>query len=312
MIAYIKTDDSFTAYIESRLYTIFPTDAEWDEAIECAQKAQWGDFIHLADRAEQVRAFSGGKLEVRDGAVYFQGKLLHNALTQRILRMKAEGFSIDPLIKFAENLYQNPSHASVEQLYTFLEANDQPITEDGCFMAYKRVDKNYMDVYSRTIRNSIGAVIKMDRNQVVDDPTQTCSSGLHVASLAYLRHYSGDRLLAVKVNPRDVVSVPTDYENSKMRVCQYEVVAELSMELIATNKPAWTKTVAQQPQLRKVWRIMFEAPDSTRMYWDSSGWTDDSPNAETYPTRQDALSALKAEGMSGDAIIEETEIYDES
>jgi len=29
----------------------------------------------------------------------------------------------------------------------------------------------------------------------------------------------------VKVNPKDVVSVPVDYNNTKMRVCRYEVIS---------------------------------------------------------------------------------------
>jgi len=31
----------------------------------------------------------------------------------------------------------------------------------------------------------------------------------------------------VKVNPKDVVSVPYDYNYSKMRVCEYEVLREV-------------------------------------------------------------------------------------
>ena len=30
-----------------------------------------------------------------------------------------------------------------------------------------------------------------------------------------------------KINPRDVVSVPSDYDNAKMRDCRYEVIGEL-------------------------------------------------------------------------------------
>jgi hypothetical protein len=65
----------------------------------------------------------------------------------------------------------------------------------------------------------------MDRSKVDDDPNNTCSKGLHVASLPYLQHYPGSVTVLVKVNPANVVSIPTDYNNSKMRVCEYEVFA---------------------------------------------------------------------------------------
>ena len=40
----------------------------------------------------------------------------------------------------------------------------------------------------------------------------------------------GNRLLAVKINPRDVVAIPTDYNNSKGRACQYHILKELDWD----------------------------------------------------------------------------------
>lgn len=310
MTAYIKSDESFTAFIDGRVYTVYSTDDCWNMILDLARKGQWQLVKAEADRIERLRKFVHGKLDVRDGAVFYNGRLLDNALTKRILRMRAEGFSIDPLVKFVENLYQNPSAHSVEQLYQFLEANDQPITEDGCFMAYKRVRNDYLDVYSSSISNHVGAVVEMKRNQVNDDPEQTCSFGLHVASLPYLKHYSGERLMAVKVNPRDVVSVPTDYENSKMRVCRYEVVAELDMELVEQDRPAWDKTVVRTPI--KKWRICTEMPDDSWMYWDGCGWTECSGDAELFDSYNDALDKRMTEHMDPVKIeIESVEVDDE-
>jgi hypothetical protein len=100
-----------------------------------------------------------------------------------------------------------------------------PITEDGRFLAYKWVRSNYFDCHTGTFNNSVGKVCKMPRNKVNDDRTQTCSDGLHVCTHAYTKF--GERLMVVAVNPRDVVSVPNDYDNAKMRVCEYEVMYEV-------------------------------------------------------------------------------------
>ena len=35
--------------------------------------------------------------------------------------------------------------------------------------------------------------------------------------------------MIVKINPRDVVSIPTDYNNAKGRACRYEVIGEVGV-----------------------------------------------------------------------------------
>lgn len=65
----------------------------------------------------------------------------------------------------------------------------------------------------------------MPRNQVNEDSSQTCSYGLHVANFEYATNfYSDGVMLECEVNPADVVSIPTDYNQSKMRVCRYKVL----------------------------------------------------------------------------------------
>jgi hypothetical protein len=45
-----------------------------------------------------------------------------------------------------------------------------------------------------------------------------------------LSHFGGERTVIVKINPRDVVSIPTDYNEAKGRACRYEVIGELGVE----------------------------------------------------------------------------------
>jgi hypothetical protein len=72
----------------------------------------------------------------------------------------------------------------------------------------------------------------MDREKVTHDPHITCSQGLHAANWDYANNfYGGGIMLALKVNPADVVSVPVDYNNSKIRVCRYFVERKIDSEL---------------------------------------------------------------------------------
>ena len=60
-----------------------------------------------------------------------------------------EGLPFEPLVKLFENLMKNISYQTRTQLYDFLEHKNLPITEDGCFLAYKAVNSDYKDKYSR-------------------------------------------------------------------------------------------------------------------------------------------------------------------
>ena len=67
----------------------------------------------------------------------------------------------------------------------------------------------------------------MARNKVNEDKDQTCSHGLHFCGRGYLGSYPGSRTVILEINPADVVSIPSDYNNHKGRCCKYTVIGEL-------------------------------------------------------------------------------------
>lgn len=73
------------------------------------------------------------------------------------------------------------------------------------------------------VPNYVGAVVEMPRDKVDSNGRVECSVGLHVGTYGYASTFSGDHMLLVKVNPRDVVSVP-EYDFSKLRSCRYTVI----------------------------------------------------------------------------------------
>jgi len=197
---------------------------EWDlvpELVNIAQEVE--DAINASDIGENT-------VTIKDGEVLYNGSPIHNTLTDRIISMAKEGFDISHMVKFLENLMKNPSYRAVNELYDFLEVGAIPITENGTFLAYKKIRNDWKDIYTGTIDNSIGAVISMPRNQVNEDSNQTCSTGLHVCSYDYLPSFGStgdDRVVICEINPSDVVSIPKDYNNTKMRCCEYKVIGEV-------------------------------------------------------------------------------------
>lgn len=173
-----------------------------------------------------------GTVSVTTSGVSYNGVPVNDALTNRMLDILKEGFDIVPWIKFMENLYRNPSETSRQELYLWLEKSELPITSDGHFLAYKRVTGDYKDIYTKTIDHSLGLTVELAEGRQGVDPERdrTCSFGLHFCSKSYLPSYRGAfgaRILIVKINPADVVSIPSDYDNAKGRTWKYEIVGEI-------------------------------------------------------------------------------------
>lgn len=208
----------------------------------------WSELETLADVSAFVVSKSNGKVEIKDGVLYYDGQVIRSTLTDRILWGLREGYDMASYVKLLENLMQNPSKRAVDELYGFLEACTMGITEDGHLIAYKKVRNDYRDIYSGKFDNSPGQILEMPRNQVDDDKDRTCSYGFHFCSQGYLPHFGaghGNRIVIVKVNPRDVVSIPSDYANQKARTCRYEVIGEYTgadKEDILSNKAVWTNS----------------------------------------------------------------------
>ena len=196
---------------------------------EAVRNKDWDSVPDLLSPAKAVETFGAGRIKVVDGEVQMDRQTLHNAVTRRILEMVSDGFDAQPLTRFLEKLMSNPSRSAVLELYDWLERTSLPITEDGDFLAYKKVRDDYGSFhdYGKTM-NRVGDKPSMPRNQVDDVRDRTCSYGLHFCSLSYLPCYHGGqgRVMIVKINPADVVSIPSDYDFAKGRACTYEVIGE--------------------------------------------------------------------------------------
>jgi len=185
--------------------------------------------------------------EIVDGDVFYKNQKLPAALSAKVASIITDGLPVTHFEKFWENLQLNPSSTSVNELMDFLEYKELPITDDGHFLAYKGVE---VDFWSRSgnpdtvvlqgtvdskgrILNNIGDTIEVQRRDVDDNRFNHCSHGLHVGSLDYARGFA-PKLIVVKVNPADVVSVPNDYSCQKARVSKYVVLSEYVDEITAS------------------------------------------------------------------------------
>lgn len=180
--------------------------------------------------------------------ILFDGDPIHSVLASQLQRAIEDGNADNytALAKFWEKLESNPTEHSRTQAYDWLASHKFQITEDGDIVGYKYVyetetpgvfksghssqvkDKPSAFVNGvaiaplSTVPQKIGDVVSMPRSEVAHDPSEACKRGLHVGTYNYVG--AGNRTaFEVHVNPRDIVSVPTDGSGEKVRVCRYKV-----------------------------------------------------------------------------------------
>ena len=208
-------------------YSINKSDSRFEKVLGILKSKKYDELENVLNIPKAVALFSSGNIKVFNGAVFYKDKEINNTLTKRILEYIEQDYPYQPLIRFMDKLMQNPSQNSINQLYSFLEKYNLPITDEGDFIAQKAVDKNFKDYKTGTKDNSVGKVVKEDRALISDNPSQGCGRGLHVGAEDYVNDFvrNDGHVILVKINPKNVCSVPTENTYQKIRVCEYKVIS---------------------------------------------------------------------------------------
>jgi hypothetical protein len=234
-VPFMWVDGNLTVVLKNKAHQVIPDHTNYKLILEALPTATEDELLELVDIEKAVATFSDGQVSIVNGKVMFEGEEVHGSISKRIIEFMSKGLPFQPLVKFLENLMENPSMQSQQELYDFLEHENLPITEDGCFLAYKAVNSDFKDKWKGTFDNKVGQVCEMRRAKVDDNRGRGCSAGLHAGALNYVANYgsvdAGDNIVIVKINPEDVVSVPSDCNCEKLRTCKYEVVGLYQGEL---------------------------------------------------------------------------------
>ena len=252
MISTSITNNSATIVItdaagKSTVYPLNRTHINYDAVIDAVRNNDEATIHKLCNVAKTIEnnfASIEGKVRVENGHVYYDNLLLDGIIVDRILGFIKHKLSVQPLLKFINKLYENPSSRAISELYKFLENKNMPITPSGNFLAYKGVQSDYLSitagnievikggVFNGKISNAVGQEIEVKRNQVCDDKDIPCSKGLHAGSLKYATEFGKrGKVVIVEINPANVVSIPSDCECQKLRTCAYKVVGEFEVPL---------------------------------------------------------------------------------
>lgn len=232
LYAFVAGPNGFTLFANGKNYTVNKDNPNYASALDAVRAKDWDEVERLLNITQTVTNWLNGEqgFEVSGGLVKLDGEAFSEAVSEKVLRMISENFDANPMLRFLRKVRSNPSYSAQAELLLFCVANGFAITDDGDIIAYKKVRDDFKDMYTGTFDNSVGRTVAMPRHQVDDRRDVTCSRGLHFAAYDYAcnSYYGGQgKIVAVKVNPADVVSIPSDYRNQKGRCSKYTVVAEM-------------------------------------------------------------------------------------
>lgn len=228
-IEYMITGDSVIMTFGAESEIVESTHPNFAEIKVAVVSGEYKKAFDLMNIRKSIENFTQGAITIEGDNLFYGAVQMRSTLVDRILTMMKngdEGFT--RLVAFFEKLMENPSKDSVEQLWGFVSHLDVEIDEEGYIIGWKKVTSRGGKLFdSRTCKvpNDLGNIVEMPRWMVDNNRNVTCSQGLHVGAWDYVTSFSGDTILKVRVHPRDVVSVPTDYQDMKMRASRYEVAA---------------------------------------------------------------------------------------
>tara|TARA_R110000824_G_scaffold62141_1_gene164751 strand:+ start:2773 stop:3627 length:855 start_codon:yes stop_codon:yes gene_type:complete len=246
MLTHIKdANNHWTVVVDNQSYQFDHTHPEYDGLVECVRTGDAEAFTGLLEVGTVIENWSEGNFEFKDGFLHYEDEQVASQPTERIIQLIKSGWDHKPMLAYLDRLYQNVSNRAVMESYNWCSHKGLPITPDGHLVGYKGVavysgesttdkmgrplqDGDLVDKWTgSSFRNNIADECGMNRRKVSDDCTQGCASGLHVGTYDYASDWagSGGKVVLVKFDPADIVSVPTDCEHQKMRVSNYTVIA---------------------------------------------------------------------------------------
>jgi hypothetical protein len=272
-VPFMFVDGNLTVVLKNKSHQVLPDHLNYKMIMEALPTASEDELLGMVDVETAVASFSDGRVTVENGVVKFDGDEVHGSISKRILEFMKNGLPFEPLVQFLHNVMENPSMQSQRELYDFLQHENLPITEDGYFLAYKAVRSDFKDKYRGVFDNSVGQVCEMVRAKVDDNREAGCSQGLHAGALSYVASYgsvdSGDKIVIVKINPKDVVSVPKDCDCQKLRTCRYEVVGLYEGEL---DRPMYSADYSNSPIYNDDYDPDYDDDDEDEEYYDEEYW----------------------------------------
>ena len=245
--SYVQTPEGFetlTVLIDGDLHTISSNSSNFNEVFSRVRIGDY-DVVPLIDTSvglsiDLAESEISDKIRIENGHVLYDDRVVNNTCADYIVDLYDSG-SRDyvAFANFMAKIVENDQHHAKNRLFDWLEATGGfALTPEGDIIGYKGLTQNLTSIRSgpgkvngvvfsnANLDNSPGNVVEVDRVEM--NPEIGCSYGLHAGTWDYASSFSQGGLVSVIIDPRDVVSVPTDCSDQKMRCKKYVVKEQVT------------------------------------------------------------------------------------
>ena len=208
------------------------TNPQFQKICDMAEAENWIEIERFTQtekkvlKSDKLNLNKEGNLEVTDRKGKFEVDS-SDKFVQLCNILKQNGSTdetLKPVIPFlkkvAENFYINATH----ELYDYCRNMDFSITPNGNILAFKAVNRNMKAKYDNKTEYKLNEYTSTDVFDTNRD--EYCSQGLHFCARNYLGGFAdtNDIILILEIDPRDIVSIPSDNHFTKGRCKKCKVV----------------------------------------------------------------------------------------
>ena len=106
---FIVQGNNVTVVIDNKPHTISKTHITYQKIVDAIKSDDWETVKDVIEPKKVVINYGRGHVSVQGEQLFWKNQPFANALATRMVQMLQDGFSIEPMVSFMENLMQNPS-----------------------------------------------------------------------------------------------------------------------------------------------------------------------------------------------------------
>ena len=106
---YIIQGNNIVVVIGANSHTINKGHIAYQKVLDAIKAGDWETVKNTVEPKKVILSYGAGNISIKGETLYWKGREFHNSLSRRMIQMFQDGFPIEPLVLFMENLMQNPT-----------------------------------------------------------------------------------------------------------------------------------------------------------------------------------------------------------
>ena len=106
---YLIQGKNIVVVIGNKSHTVGASHIGYERIKTAIKDGDWDTVADIIEPKKIVLSYGAGNIAIQGDKLFWKGDELHTSLAVRLIQMFQEGFPIDPMVAFMENLMTNPS-----------------------------------------------------------------------------------------------------------------------------------------------------------------------------------------------------------